>query len=75
MNAYLKNIEKVYNLGIKELIVFFDKMKKKVGEFFGYRLVSFMKSINSIFELSSGLNEKLIKEVMPKIQMIHTYLN
>ena len=41
-----------------------------MSETFGNKIVSFLKSINSILELSIGINEKLIKRITPKLQSI-----
>lgn len=49
-------------------------MKKKLGETFSYRLVSFLKSMNSIFDLSIGTNEKMLKAVLPILQKIQPFL-
>ena len=74
-SSYIKLIEKVYLVGVKEILIFFEKMKKKLGEVFGNRLVSFLKSVNSFFELSAGVNEKLIKSSSVKLQALQTYVN
>ena len=50
----------------------FEKIRKKLSEIFGNRLVSFLKSINSIFDLSFGVNEKLMKRVGPKLLQIQS---
>jgi hypothetical protein len=50
----------------------FEKIRKKLSEIFGNRLVSFLKSINSIFDLSFGINEKLMKRVGPKLLQIQS---
>ena len=50
-------------------------MKKKLGESFSFRLVSFIKSINSIFELNSGINEKMLKRINPNLQKVQMLLN
>lgn len=74
-SSYLKVIEKTYIVGVKDVLIYFEKMKKKLGESFGNRLVSFLKSVNSFFELSAGVNEKLIKSSNVKIVSMQSYMN
>lgn len=46
---YIKVYERTYYSGLKEIVVNFDKVKKRLSDIFGGRLCSFLKSINSIF--------------------------
>ena len=71
---YFKVIEKVHILGVKEIMQNFEKLKKKLVESFGPRLASFIKSINSIFELLSGINEKLVKNTNNQLVLIQGLL-
>ena len=74
-SQHLKLIEKNYLVGVKEILLFFEKMKRKLGESFGNRLVSFLKSGNSFFELSAGINERLIKNNVTRLQSDQPYTN
>lgn len=53
----------------------FEKIKKNVSTIFGSKLASFMKSIFSVFEISVGINEKLIKRTPAKFKIIENALN
>ena len=53
----------------------FIKVKKSLSEVFGGRLCSFLKSIISIFELSVGINEKLIKRTIGKLKALEENLS
>ena len=64
---YFKIIEKIHIIGVKEILKNFQQLKKKLTESFGPRLPSFIKSINKIFELLSGINEKLVKNNNSKL--------
>jgi hypothetical protein len=48
----------------------FDKMRKKIGEVFGNRWLSFYKIVTSIFENSIENTGRLMRRVEGKIKMI-----
>ena len=49
-------------------------MKKKLTEIFGGRLASFLKSNNAVFDISIGINEKLLKRTPAKLKQVEAYL-
>ena len=69
-SQFIKTYEKCYYFGLKEIVANFLKVKKSLSDVFGGRLCSFLKSIISIFELSVGINEKLIKRTMTKLKAL-----
>jgi hypothetical protein len=71
---WIKIYEKAYYFTLKELMLNFEKIKKRLAEVFGGRLCSFLKSIHSIFELSVGINEKLLKRTNLKLRSIETHI-
>lgn len=48
----------------------FDKMRKKIGEVFGNRWLSFYKIISALFENSIENTGRLMKRVEGKIKVI-----
>ena len=53
--SVVKLLEKNHLPGLKEAISFFDKNKKKIGEIFSNKFVSFSKSIFSLLDISQGI--------------------
>jgi hypothetical protein len=67
---FTKIYEKCYYTSLKDIMGNYEKMKKKLGEIFGSRLVSFLKSNNSVFDISMGINEKLLKRTPSKLKAV-----
>lgn len=67
---FTKNYEKHYYFALKDIMSNHDKIKKRLGETFGNRLVSFLKSNNSILDISMGINEKLLKRTPQKLKAV-----
>lgn len=46
---YFANMQKIQSAVVKELLVGFEKNRKKLAETFGNRFVTFLKVITSLF--------------------------
>lgn len=67
ITTYFRNLQKIITAGVKEILMNFEKNRKKIADFFGNRLVVFLKVITSIFEISVGVNERLLHAVNPTL--------
>jgi hypothetical protein len=67
---YFRNIERAHVGGLRDVMQNFEKIKEKLKETFGFKFTSFLKSIFNIFQLLSGINEKLGKNIMGKLGTI-----
>lgn len=63
MQRYLKALDKVLMESYRETLLSFDKIRKKIGEVFGNRWLSFYKVISSLFENSIENTGRLMKRV------------
>lgn len=72
MQKYLKALDKNLMVSYRETILNFEKMRKKIGEVFGNRWLSFYKVVLSIFENSIENTGRLIKRVEGKVRLIET---
>lgn len=70
MQRYLKALDKVLMESYRETLVSFDKIRKKIGEVFGNRWLSFYKVISSLFENSIENTGRLMKRVEGKLKSI-----
>lgn len=70
MQRYLKALDKVLMEAYRETLQSFDKIRKKIGEVFGNRWLSFYKVISSLFENSIENTGRLMKRVEGKLKNI-----
>ena len=71
---FVKNYEKSYYFNLKEIMANYERMNKNITEIFGGRLASFLKSNNAVFDISIGINEKLLKRTPAKLKQVEAYL-
>jgi hypothetical protein len=57
-------------VGLRRVMENFEQIKGRLKEAFGHKFTSFLKSIFSIFQLLSGIDEKLVKSVAGKLGAI-----
>ena len=68
--SFIKLYDKCWQSGLKEITANYEKIKKRLGELFGNRFCSFLKSIHSIFEVTIGINQKMLKELPARLKAI-----
>ena len=67
---FFKLYDKYWHIGLKDITAGFEKLKKRVGDLMGNRLGSFLKSIHSIFEVTSGINQKMLNQLQAKLRLL-----